>query len=102
MKVIILASIITCANNYMEKILLRQNCGLTQTWFRFLIIVLLALGVFFRFFNLDRKLYWHDEVYTSLRASGYTKAEVIQQVFDGHEVGIEELQKFQHLSPEKD
>lgn len=86
----------------MRKILLRQNCGLTQTWFRFLIIVLLVLGVFFRFFNLDQKLYWHDEVYTSLRASGYTKAEVIQQVFDGHEVGIEELQKFQHLSPEKD
>lgn len=65
---------------------------------QFLIIVL-VLGIFFRFANLERKVYWHDEVYTSLRVSGYTKAEVIQQVFDGHEIGIEDLQKYQRFKP---
>jgi uncharacterized membrane protein len=56
--------------------------------FRLLCIVWLVLGVFFRFVNLDRKIYWHDESYTSLRISGYTLAEVKKQVFDGHEVGL--------------
>jgi uncharacterized membrane protein len=68
--------------------------------FRLLCIVLLVLGVFFRFVNLDRKIYWHDESYTSLRISGYTLAEVKKQVFDGHEVGIEALQKYQRFNPE--
>jgi uncharacterized membrane protein len=37
---------------------------------------LLALGTWFRFYQLDRKVYWHDEVYTSLRIAGYTRREV--------------------------
>lgn len=67
-----------------------------------LIISLLVLGIFFRFVNLDRKVYWHDEVYTSMRSSGYTGSEVIEQVFDGSVVSVEDLQKYQRLSPEKD
>ncbi len=75
--------------------------SLKQPWFKFFIIIVLVLGVFFRFFNIDRKVYWHDEVYTSLRTSGYTWEEVIQQVFDGHIIGVKDLQKFQRLSSEK-
>jgi uncharacterized membrane protein len=58
-----------------------------QTSLRFLIIVLLVLGVFFRFVNLDRKVYWDDETITSLRVSGYTIEEMSQQVFDGSVIG---------------
>ncbi len=83
------------------KSMLKSRFVLSPTWLRFLIIVLLLLGVFFRFVNLDRKVYWHDEAYTSLRISGYTMAEVFQQVFDDREIGIEDLQKYQHLNPEK-
>jgi uncharacterized membrane protein len=75
--------------------------GLPPTWLRFLIIVLLVLGVFFRFVNLDQKLYWNDEVYTSLRVSGYTEAEVIQQVLNGNEISVADLQKYQRPNPEK-
>lgn len=71
-----------------------------QAWLYFFII-LLVLGIFFRFVNLDRKVYWHDEVYTSLRIAGYTRNEVVQQVFDGRVIGIEDLQKYQRLNPEK-
>lgn len=80
---------------------------LTQGWefhqasLKFLIIVLLVLGVFFRFVNLDRKVYWVDETYTSLRISGYRQGEVVQQIFDGHEVSIEDLQKYQRTNFEK-
>ncbi|HBB33753.1 MAG TPA: hypothetical protein DC064_18630 [Cyanobacteria bacterium UBA9273] len=68
---------------------------------RFLIVTLLVLGIFFRFYNLDRKVYWHDEVYTSLRISGYTQAEVIQQVFNGRVISRDELQKYQRINSEK-
>ena len=79
-----------------------QNWLLPATWLRFLIIVLLLIGIFFRLFNLDRKVYWHDETLTSLTNSGYTWAEVSQQGLDGHVLGIQDLQKYQRTSPEKD
>jgi len=68
---------------------------------RFLIIVLLVIGVFFRLTNLDQKIYWEDEAFTSLRISGYRETELIQNVFNGHEIGVEDLQKYQHPNPEK-
>ncbi len=69
---------------------------LPPTWLRFLIVILLILGIFFRFVNLDRKVYWHDEAYTSLRISGYTKKELVKQVFDGSVKGVEFIRKYQH------
>ncbi|MCA1991587.1 MAG: hypothetical protein LDL41_06000 [Coleofasciculus sp. S288] len=75
--------------------------GYFPVWLRFLIIVLLVLGIFFRFVNLDRRVYWVDETYTSLRISGYRQIEVAEQIFDGHEIGIEDLQKYQRINPEK-
>ncbi len=66
---------------------------------RFLVIVLLVVGVFFRFVNIDRKVYWFDETFTSLRISGYTEKEAIAQLCNGQEIGIEDLQKYQHLTP---
>jgi uncharacterized membrane protein len=65
------------------------------------IVLMLVLGVFFRFVNLDHKVYWVDEAYTSLRISGYTEAELVQGVFTGKEIGVADLQRYQHPSPEK-
>jgi len=70
-------------------------------WLRFLIVVVLVLGIFFRFANLGQKVYWIDETYTSLRISGYTEAELIQQVVDGQVRNIKYLQKYQRLNSEK-
>lgn len=75
--------------------------ALPPTWLRFLVIVVLVLGVFFRFVNLDRKVYWIDEAYTSLRISGYTEAELVQQVSEGQVIGIKNLQKYQRTNSEK-
>lgn len=74
-----------------------QNLRFPQTRFGFFIIVLLGLGVFFRFFNLDHKVYWHDEVYTSLRAAGFTSREISQELFQNRIVPAPELQKYQRL-----
>lgn len=80
---------------------LTQNWGLSITRLRFLFIIILVLGIFFRLANLDHKVYWHDEAYTSLRISGYTAEEVNQNVFNGQVIDIENLQKYQRPNPEK-
>ncbi|RCJ39723.1 hypothetical protein A6770_11600 [Nostoc minutum NIES-26] len=69
-------------------------------WLLFLTVILLV-GIFFRFVNLERKVYWHDEAYTSLRISGYTKTEFVQQVFDGRVIDVNSVQKYQRPNPEK-
>ncbi len=73
---------------------------LTSTW-RYLIIITLLLGLFFRCFNIDRKVYWHDEVFTSLRISGYTVKDIKQQIFNGTILNREDLLKFHHPNLEK-
>ena len=59
------------------------------------------MGVFFRFVNLDRKIYWMDETYTSLRISGYTESEVAQQLLQGEIISIQDLHKYQHINSKK-
>ena len=41
-----------------------------------LLAIVLSLGCFFRFANLEYKVFWVDEVSTAVRASGYTVPEV--------------------------
>ncbi|MHC5857017.1 glycosyltransferase family 39 protein [Nostoc sp.] len=78
-----------------------RHLKLTPSWLRFLIIFLLAMGILFRFFNLDGKVYWHDETYASLRISGYTKTEAKQQLFNNRVIGGESFAQFQGANPEK-
>ncbi len=68
---------------------------------RFLIVVLLVLGLFFRFVNLEKKIYWTDEVLTSSRSSGYREGEVSQQLYNGSVIGIKDLQKYQFPHPDR-
>ncbi|MEC4819961.1 MAG: glycosyltransferase family 39 protein, partial [Scytonema sp. PMC 1069.18] len=46
-------------------------------------------------------MYWHDETYTLLRASGYTVEEVIPKIFDGQVIELEKLKKYQSFNPDK-
>lgn len=80
---------------------LKLNKKSFPTWLHFLIIVSLVLGIFFRFYNLDQKVYWRDEATTSLRISGYTWTEFIQQMYDGREIRVQDVQKYLHPNPEK-
>jgi uncharacterized membrane protein len=70
-------------------------------WLRYTVIGLIVIGVFFRFFNLDRKIYWLDETYTSLRMSGYTRTEFVQNV-TGKIVDVGTLEQYQHLNTERE
>ena len=63
--------------------------------------VLILLGIFFRVVNLGERVYWVDEVATSIRVAGYTRAEVVSELADGRLLQVEDLQHYQHLSAEK-
>ena len=63
--------------------------------------ILLVLGIVFRGINLDKKVYWYDETFTSLRVAGYTEAEAVENLSQNRLLSVEELLKYQTLNPEK-
>ncbi|MBE9120836.1 glycosyltransferase family 39 protein [Tychonema sp. LEGE 07199] len=75
--------------------------NLPRNWLGFLIIAVLAIGILFRFVNLDGKFYWIDETYTSLRVSGYTEAEMLKEISYNKINSPSDLQKYQQVNSEK-
>jgi uncharacterized membrane protein len=75
-----------------------HHLKLAPSWLRFLIIFLLTMGILFRFFNLDTKVYSHDETYTLLRISGYTITEAQNKLFNGSVIGKESFAQFQGVN----
>ncbi|MEG5033117.1 glycosyltransferase family 39 protein [Microcoleus sp. AT3-D2] len=79
-----------------------QNGRLHRISLKFLIVVILITGIWFRFTNLDSKVYSFDESITSLRISGYTWTEMVQQDFQGKTISVADLQrKYQQINAEK-
>ncbi|NEO33657.1 MAG: hypothetical protein F6K36_25175 [Symploca sp. SIO3C6] len=65
-------------------------------------VVILILGIFFRLVDLDKKFFWGDEVYSSIRIAGYTKEEVIEQVYDSGVISVKALDKYKFPNQERD
>ncbi|MEH2232263.1 MAG: glycosyltransferase family 39 protein [Nostoc sp.] len=78
-----------------------RHLKFAPSWLRFLTIFLLTMGILFRFSNLDGKVFWQDEVYASLRISGYTINEAKQQLFNNRVIGKESFAQFQGANPDK-
>jgi uncharacterized membrane protein len=68
---------------------------------QWLLIVFLILGIFFRSAHLDRKVYWVDEVATSIRVAGYTRPEITQAIAD-KVLQPQDLLRYQKLTPQRD
>jgi len=64
-----------------------------------LILLAIALGICLRFLAVNQKLYWHDEVYTSMRATGFTRTQIDQDLFQNKLISASELQKYQEIKP---
>jgi uncharacterized membrane protein len=71
-----------------------------RVW-QIVLLGIIALGIMFRGIQLDRKVYWVDEAFTSLRVSGYNEAELLQYMTQNPIVTAQELLRFQSPSPEK-
>ena len=66
-----------------------------------LLVIILLLGFYFRFTNLESKVFWVDEVSTAVRASGYTIPEVTDDLIQQGIVDRKALFSYQRLSPDK-
>ncbi|MBD3883647.1 glycosyltransferase family 39 protein [Phormidium tenue FACHB-886] len=76
-----------------------MNRNLLSSGLNWVLILAIALGIGFRFLSLDRKIFWHDEAYTSMRAAGYTRAAIDEELFQNKFFPAPELQKFQNIKP---
>jgi len=74
------------------------NKALTPSW-RWLIGMALVAGIGCRLWQIDHKIYWHDEAYTTIRSAGYYEAEIRDAVFNGQPVFAPAVQQFQQLKP---
>ena len=74
---------------------------LPKPW-RFLIVTVLVIGIFFRFANLENKPYWWDEVTNSIHSAGYSKQDFSEQVetWKDKDLTIEDLHKYQYPTSE--
>lgn len=66
-------------------------------------IVLILLGLFFRVYNLDAKVFWNDEVYSAVPVSGYTVEGITTEWQPGAAnttlTSAEVLERYQSLAP---
>ena len=62
-------------------------------------LVACVVGVACRFALLDRKLYWNDEVWTSIWISGHTVGEMERELASQGPLTAEELLRFQRTTP---
>jgi uncharacterized membrane protein len=72
----------------------------SSLWIRNFVLILLVLGIGFRFYNIGQKVYWHDETMTSLRISGYTQEEMVADAYTGEVATVGDfLDTYQYPSP---
>ncbi|MEO1147295.1 MAG: glycosyltransferase family 39 protein, partial [Cyanobacteria bacterium J06638_22] len=62
-----------------------------------LCLVVILLGIFFRFYNLDKKVFWHDETYTAIAVSGYERDDARRDLILSLGLSTEELQDYQTI-----
>lgn len=74
-----------------------SNFSTHQSWLSVLLIILLCLGIFFRIYDIENKLYWHDEVYTTIRAAGFTGEEMGAEIFINKYQTPKDLSKYQAI-----
>ena len=71
------------------------------TWLKIFITITLILGIYFRFINIDRKVYWYDETITSLRIVSHTRREFDDLLLNAGTMTVEKLRQYQDINPEK-
>ncbi|MDH5655135.1 MAG: glycosyltransferase family 39 protein [Spirochaetia bacterium] len=79
-----------------------KNYQFTQKEFLTVIISIAVFsGIFFRFYDVDQKVFWHDEVYTQIFASGYRSADWQKIAYTGEVFSVRDILKFRQYNPEK-
>ncbi|MEL6603550.1 MAG: glycosyltransferase family 39 protein [Cyanobacteria bacterium J06614_10] len=66
-----------------------------------LLLLVICLGCIFRLSNLSGKIFWHDETYTGLYATGHSKTEADNLLFNGQVKTAADILQLQTASPER-
>lgn len=67
-----------------------------------LIAIIIVIGIFFRFYNLEQKTYWYDETMTSVRISGYVSQQLTNEVYNGEVISVKNfLENYQYPNDTK-
>jgi|GEM_PF-224901 len=64
-----------------------------------ILLIVLLLGVYFRGENLGDRVYWVDEVATSIRIAGTTRTQLVQQLATGQLLTVQQLLDVQQFDP---
>lgn len=70
-------------------------------WLTIVALTLAVVGIFYRFAALDDKVFWHDEVYTSLFLAGTPNHFIQSELLTGQPLAPHQLQFYQHLHDDK-
>jgi uncharacterized membrane protein len=71
------------------------------TMLRVVLLVTILTGVCFRFFDLPKKIFFNDEIFTSLYTSGHTLAEYKATIKDDRIYSVSRLQQYQGAPPHR-
>lgn len=63
------------------------------------VVGILLVGLFFRFYNIDKKVFWIDEVYTLFVLAGYPPKELTDRVYDGKILCMDDMQRYLIFDP---
>jgi uncharacterized membrane protein len=78
---------------------MRRKPAWLQAKFVCTIMLIVSIGIALRFANLGTKVYWGDEVYSSMRILGHSTTAVQQTIATGNVVPAATLQQFQATTP---
>lgn len=79
----------------------RQNYFYSLSSSALFIAVLMVLGVFFRFANLEKTIYWLDEIATSFRLAGHDGKELSEKFSTFREISVQDIHQYQRIRPER-
>ncbi|MGB3637299.1 MAG: glycosyltransferase family 39 protein, partial [Rivularia sp. (in: cyanobacteria)] len=76
--------------------MLRRPVRSWNAYLKLLVVGALVLALVFRLGNLSTKPYWGDEVFTSMRVSGYRSGDIKSKI-NGRLVPVEELYQYRDV-----
>ena len=66
---------------------------------KLLLFVALAIGIWLRLSHLETKVFWQDESFTALHATGHLDVRDLRPLFDGRVHSIQDFQRLEEVSP---
>ena len=71
------------------------------TLLRVVLSAAILAGICFRFFDLPKKIFFYDEIFTSVHSSGHTLAEYKATIKDDRIYSVSDLQEYQGAPPQR-